>query len=414
MGLTLLFAVTVACSSGNDDPEATPAIAGPTPQQPVSTATGEASTPASTPVPPPSPTPADSPDTVPNPTTKTTSPTAVSRPPLDVDITSLTVPVCRTTDVASNGAGFGTIPHATPTAIPQSGSSGGEVALEAQAFATSLSPLVEAIVATTSAADDAWDLAASDDDLARVILFEGRRLALLCSALSIFPLTTDRVDLVNVAAKALNNRRAVLSDTADLLKDQPGKGRGMDAERQDSSTILTGLEIDLGNFASAADVTSFASAPFTAVNPLLGLSVDAPAGWLAVRNGIDIVILAPSSQQVYSARGLGPDAWKLGTAVRIRRFRNNPPWELADTALTMDALYARLGESSKEQSTSVGDVEGIQRVYRAVERDWSTYVAAIVLDSTTYLFEYGCPDRTESTCVAQMSRLTNSVEFSDE
>jgi hypothetical protein len=365
-------------------------------------------------VPTSSSTPTDSPDIVPIPTTATNSPTAVSKRPLEVDIASLTVPVCRTTDVSSNGAGFGTIPHATPTAIPQSGSSGGEVALEAQAFATSLSPLVEAVVATTNAADDAWDLAASDDDLARVILFEGRRLALLCSALSIFPLTTDGLGLVNFAAKALNDRRAVLLETADLLKGQPGNRRGMDAERRDSSAILTGLETDLNNFASAAGVTSFASAPFTAVNPLLGLIFDAPAGWLAVRNGIDIVILAPPSQQVYSARGLGPDAWKLGKAVRIRRFRNNPPWELADAAITMDALYARLGESTEEQSTSVGGVEGLLRVYRAVDRDWSTYVAATVLDSTTYLFEYGCPDQSGSTCVAQLNRLTNSVVFSDE
>jgi hypothetical protein len=412
MALTLMFAVMVACSSGNDDPKATPAIAGPTPQQSVSTATSEPLSPTT--VPTSYPTPTDSSDIPRTPTTTYISPTAVTKPPLEVDIATLTVPVCRTTDVASNGVGFGTIPHATPTAIPQSGSSSGGVALEAQAFATSLSPMVEAIVATTRAADDAWDLAASDDDLARVILFEGRRLAQLCSALSIFPLTADGLDIVNIAAKALNDRRAILLETADLLKDQPGNGRGMDTKRQDSSTILIGLETDLDSFASAADVISFASAPFTVVNPLLDLSFDAAAGWLPVRNGIDIVILAPSRQQVYSARGLGPDAWKLGTAVRIRRFRNNLPWELADTAMTMDALYARLGESTDEQSTSVGGVKGILRVYRTVNRDWSTYVATTVLDSTTYLFEYGCQDQSELTCVAQLDRLTNSVVFSNE
>jgi len=326
---------------------------------------------------------------------------------------SLTVPVCRTTDIASNGAGFGTIPHATPTAIPESGSSGGKDATDAQAFATSFSPLVDAIVATTGAANGAWDIAVSDDDLARVIMFEGRRLTHLCSALSILPLTTESLGLVNIAANALNGRRAILSETADLLKNQPGMGRSMDAERQDSSAVLTGLESDLDNFANAAGVTSFASAPFTAVNPLLGVRFDAPAGWIAVRNGIDIVILAPSSQQVYSVRGLGPDAWKLGTAVRIRRFRNNPPWELADAAITVDALYARLGERVDDRSTSVGGVDGLLRIYEAVDRDWSTYVAATVLDSVTYLFEYGCPDLSESTCVAELSRLTESVVFSD-
>jgi len=246
-----------------------------------------------------------------------------------------------------------------------------------------------------------------------VILFEGRRLTQLCSALSILPLTTEGLDLVNIAAKALNDRRAILSETADLVKNQPGNGRNMDEERQVSSSVLTGLETVLDNFANAAGVTSFASAPFTSVNPLLGVRFDVPAGWLAIRNGIDILILAPSSQQVYSARGLGPDAWKVGTAMRIRRFRNSPPWELADAAITVDALYARLGERVDDRSGSVGGVNGLLRVYEAVDRDWSTYVAVAVLDSVTYLFEYGCPDQSESTCVAELSRLTESVTFSD-
>ena len=332
---------------------------------------------------------------------------------MDIDIASLTVPVCRTSNGTSNGAGFGTIPHATPTAMPEAGSSSGTGSSAAQSFVIALNPLVAAIVASTSAADDAWRLAESDEDLARIVVFEGRRLSQLCSALSIVPLTTDGMELTKITTDALHDRRALLAESAELLMAQTGEGRAMDAVRQDSSAILIGLKANLDAFASGARVTSVELAPFTVVNPLLDLRFDAPGGWLAVRNGIDIVIMGPIDQQVYTAMGLGPDAWKLGTAMRIRRFRNNSSSELSDTAATLDSLYARFGDRTHEQSVEVGGVAGILRVYSFVDRHWDTFVATTIVDDQTYLFEHGCPTTLNAQCVLQLDGFIQSVVFAD-
>ena len=417
----VLLAAAISCSSdGGDEPEMTPEVGNPTIQTIQPTATPElestATSSGTTPEPTSSPRPSIAPEASPAPTAATPDsdePTPAPLPPVDIDIASLTVPVCRTSNGTSNGAGFGTIPHATPTAMPEAGSSGGTGSSAAQSFVIALNPLVAAIVASTRAADDAWRLAESDEDLARIVVFEGRRLSQLCSALSIVPLTTDGMELTKITADALHDRRALLAESAELLMAQTGEGRAMDAVRQDSSAILIGLKANLDAFASGARVTSVELAPFTVVNPLLDLRFDAPGGWLAVRNGIDIVIMGPIDQQVYTAMGLGPDAWKLGTAMRIRRFRNNSSSELSDAAATLDSLYARFGDRTHEQSVEVGGVAGILRVYSFVDRHWDTFVATTIVDDQTYLFEHGCPTTLNAQCVLQLDGFIQSVVFAD-
>ena len=423
-GLVLIMAAALGCSSdGGNGFEATTDITTPMAQtvQPVGspapgpTATATVSAGDPTPLPRPTASPGVDPTSTAA-TVELLTPVPISLPPVDIDLASLTVPVCRTTYVNSNGAGFGTIPHATPTAIPVPGSSDGPGGVDltyAQAFVTALSPLVDTTLGTTSAADNAWREATTDDELARIITFEGRRLTQLCSALSIVPLTTDGIGITRVVADALNGRRALLLDTVELLRDQPSKGREMDSSRLDSTATLLGLEASLDMFAAEAGVTSLDPAPFTLVNPLLGASFDAPGGWLVVRNGIDIVIMAPPDQQVYSVRGLGPDAWKLGTALRVRRFRNNPPWQLSDTAAALDSLYARFGDRVDDKSIEIGGIDGILRIYRTSDGHWDTFVGATVLDNSTYLFEYGCPDTFVSECAGRMETFLNSVELSD-
>ncbi len=417
----VLLAAAISCSSdGGDEPEMTPEVGNPTIQTIQPTATPELESTAissgTTPEPTSSPRPSIAPEASPAPTAATPDsdePTPAPLPPVDIDIASLTVPVCRTSNGTSNGAGFGTIPHATPTAMPEAGSSSGTGSSAAQSFVIALNPLVAAIVASTRAADDAWRLAESDEDLARIVVFEGRRLSQLCSALSIVPLTTDGMELTKITADALHDRRALLAESAELLMAQTGEGRAMDAVRQDSSAILIGLKANLDAFASGARVTSVELAPFTVVNPLLDLRFDAPGGWLAVRNGIDIVIMGPIDQQVYTAMGLGPDAWKLGTAMRIRRFRNNSSSELSDAAATLDSLYARFGDRTHEQSVEVGGVAGILRVYSFVDRHWDTFVATTIVDDQTYLFEHGCPTTLNAQCVLQLDGFIQSVVFAD-
>ena len=177
--------------------------------------------------------------------------------------------------------------------------------------------------------------------------------------------------------------------------------------------MISAIEKGLTQFAEEAGITTDQSAPFTLANPLLNVMIDAPAGWVAVRNRIDVVLLAPVDQQIYSARGTGPDAWKLATALRVRRFRNTPPWELSDTIGTLDSLYVLFGERVDERPVSVADLDAVMRIYNRTGTGWNTYVVAAVVDDLTYLFEYGCPTEFTSACEIQLDRIINSVRFPD-
>ena len=274
-----------------------------------------------------------------------------------------------------------------------------------------MKPLIDAVVAVTEAADRSWGIAEGSEDLGRVILFEGRRLSQLCSALSVVPLTTDGKPFVDTMADNLKARRDLLYSTAELGRDDSADLRTLDADRTDSSLTLKGLEVNLDEFSTLAGVTSVASVPFTIVNPLLAVTFDAPAGWLMVRNGIDIVLLAPEEQQVYSARGLGPDSWNLGSALRVRRFRNPESADLSGLSLTLDALYAQFGGRVAVETSRFGSIDGVLGIYRDMERGWDTLVAATVIDDSTYLFELGCPDEINSVCMSTINQFVASVEF---
>jgi hypothetical protein len=405
LGMAISLGLAIGCSSrGDDDIEATTVVAGSTVEP---TQVAPLSSPVRTARPTSSATPITSPASPPSGTS--TPFTVPAEPPIDVSL--VTVPVCRTTDRNSNGVGFGTIPHATPTAIPGQGSSITQSTQKATEFAIALKPLIDAVVAVTEAADRSWGIAEGSEDLGRVILFEGRRLSQLCSALSVVPLTTNGKPFVDTMADNLKARRDLLYSTAELGRDDSANLRALDADRTDSSLTLKGLEVNLDEFSTLAGVTSVASVPFTIVNPLLAVTFGAPAGWLMVRNGIDIVLLAPAEQQVYSARGLGPDAWKLGSALRVRRFRNAESADLSGLSLTLDALYAQFGGRVAVETSRFGSIDGVLGIYRDVERGWDTLVSATVIDDSTYLFELGCPDEINSVCISTINQFVASVEF---
>ena len=399
--IIVLAIVTVACTSGGGGQSAFPAIDDtPTPQT-HPTSQDLRATPS--PEPESTSTPVDAPET---------RPPAIEIPPVSVDTSTLTVPVCRTTTSVIAGSGFGTVPHATPTPIPAPGSSMALPGAEAEAFVVGLKPLVNAIVSLTTAADQSWLEASGRDDLARAILYEGRRLSQLCAALAILPLTTESQSFVAMTADALNGRRSVLANSGEFIRDEIADPLAKSEAREMSSIGLTRLGQQLDEYAESVNVTLVEASSFTTINPLLGVAFDASAGWLAARNGIDIVLIAPIEQQIYSVRGLGPDAWRLGTAFRVRRFRNATTWTLSDTAASLDPLYVRYGERVSDRSISIGGNIGIVRNYKNPDRGWNTLVATTVVGNSTYLFEFGCPDELDDGCSEILDGFLRSVVFS--
>jgi hypothetical protein len=401
--MVLIMLLAVACSSSEDLGSGPPATGVP---------------PTSVVVPLPLPTPVDeapigTPIQTPLPTSEPVIVEVSPIPTIPVDISAITVPVCRTTSDAPDGLGIGTVPHATPTPIPGPGASGAEPQIETQNFVTALAPFIDAVESLAEASEDARGLVESSEDLVRVVTFEGRRISYLCTALGLVPRTTDGEGLIKRISDALTERQLSLSATAERLRDGATLSDVVDAGGDQTSDALLGLPVEVDNFARSAGVGSTEAAAFTLFNPLLGVQFDSPVGWLALRNGIDIVLGAPSDQQVYSARGLGPAAWKLGTALRVRRFRNNPGWGLADAVATLDSLYVKFGERVSHNSSRIDEVDAVVRAYEDQAGNWLTLVAVAVVGDVTYLFELGCPDESGSGCTDSLETFTGSVQFID-
>jgi hypothetical protein len=389
----LLVLLVGACSSGDALHTPSPSIEfNPTP-------TPDSSTPVQ---------PIDrSPTPVVEPTTQLTSP--IVAPIVPIDISTLAVPVCRTSVGNALKPGFGTIPHATPTAIPSSDSTGSSAGAAELAMVSALKPLVEATSSLATSADRSHKGASDREDVARAVFFEGRRLSVLCGSLELIPLTLEAEGFVNGIADALIDRRSVLVETAELVRDESADVFALHDQLETSAARLVSLVDDLNVFAESNSVLSVDAAPFTVVNPLIGVTFDVPAGWLAARNGVDIVLIAPADRQDYSVRGVGPSSWKLGTALRVRRFRNATPVEISEAAATLDALYVLFGSRADDQAVSIGAVPGVLRVYADNTRAWSTFVGATVSNDSTYLFEFGCPDEFAVECEVVLKTILESV-----
>ena len=396
---------TISCSSDAATPTA--------PVASVIPAT--AITPSAATVQPPAPTATPSPaGSTPAPRvgqTATQEPVPTPAEPI-VNLATLTVPVCRTTSFSPNGAGFGTVPHATPTPVPDSGSSGQPSSDGSTAFVAGMRPLYDTLGSAISAGDGSWSEAVSAQSRAGSIAFEGRRLSHICSALSIIPRTTASDPLFSQLASSLEARRDALFAAAELLRISGADFSDHEAERQRTTSDILSFGSVLNVFAETSGVPDTAGfRGYTIVNPLLELQVDVAPGWVTVRNGIDVFINAPPGMQRYSVSGLGPDAWKLGTALRIRRFRNESGRTLKQAVAVMDSLLVRFGSRTAEFETEIGGERGVRLTYSYNDGYWQTIVGATVVADATYLFELGCPVEFLDECESALDAILESVKF---
>ena len=348
--------------------------------------------------------------------TPAVTPTGVVQPPPGpiIDLATLTVPVCRTTPSSSSGSGFGTVPHATPTPVPASGGTGQSSSVEATAFVAGMKPLYGALRSAIVAGDEARARAGSAQELAAPIMFEGRRLSHICSALSIVPGTSASGPLFSQIARSLKAHRDSLFEQAELLRES---GVGLsnherESERTDSDILALGSVLD--TFAEEAGVEESAgSEGYTIVNPLLELSLDVAPGWVTARNGVDVFVIAPPGVQRYSVSGLGPDAWRLGTALRVRRFRNETDRTLEEATATVESLMVRFGNRVDEVQSAVGGQLGVRLTYADDAGRWRTLVGTTVVADATYLFEIGCPLEFLAECEVALDALLTGVSFDE-
>jgi len=332
-------------------------------------------------------------------------------PAADLDLASLVIPVCRTDPFAGDLSGFGTIPRA-----PENGttSSRGSLGPDAEII-VAVAPIIYWMDNLTAKADAAWELADSDHDFAAVLIEESRRLWLSCNAIALVEPAIETTHPLLISFKSLlAERQEWLTDRLEILRTTPDSIRDDDLNRTLTSEAIIELTGSLDVLASEAGIENGAeTTAFTVPNPLLEVSLDVPAGWMLIRNRIDIVLTAPVGDQAEGVQGLGVPGWNFGTALRVRRLRHEVPWSLADTTNLMDSVLARFGERSSEDRRQVDGFETVVRVYASPADRWVTFGAALVRDQHTYLYELGCPSDDLASCETLLDELLGGVHFDD-
>ena len=325
------------------------------------------------------------------------------------DLASLIIPVCRTDQFAGDLSGFGTIPRA-----PENGTTSSTGSLDSDAeILVAVAPIIHWMDHFTPKADAAWDRADSDQDFAAVLTEESRRLWLSCNAVALVAPAIETTNPFLISFKSLlAARQAWLTTRLEVLRTTPDSIRDDDASRALTSGAIMELTESLDVLAREAGVDNrVAPTAFTVPNPLLEVSLDVSAGWMLIRNRIDIVLAAPLELHADGVAGLGVPGWNFGTALQVKRLRHEAPWSLDDTENLMDSLLGRFGERTTDERRRIEELETVTRVYESRDGDWITIGAATVRDLHTYLFQLGCPAESRSWCEGLLQELLDDVRF---
>ena len=328
---------------------------------------------------------------------------------LVVDLATLVIPVCRTDSFTGDPLGFGTIPR-----VLQSSTSFQSDLLDPESeIIVALAPVIRWLGHFIPMADIAWEQARSEKDFAAAISDESRRLWLSCSAVANATHSLEAENQFSVSVSALlEKRRQWLTERLEVLRTNPVEIRDDDENRLTTSVALKNLSVTLDEFAAEHRIEDrVASVSFSVPNPLLGLSIEVPGGWVPIRNRIDIVLVAPSEVQMAGLTGLGVPGWNFGTALHVRRLGHESPWTLSDSAELLDSLMTKFGDRSTDERRQIGGIDAVIRVYESPEDEWVTIVAATVRDLHTYLFEFGCPLGELEFCRDTFAKYLTGVQF---
>ena len=323
---------------------------------------------------------------------------------------ALLVPICRNDPFAGSAVGFGTVPRA-PETVETLRSDSGDVLPET---ILALAPVIRWVNHYTVIADRGWGNAKSEEDFAAIIFDESRRVWLACNAISLAVPIIEPSDpgLFANAKGLLSDRQVWLADRLEVLRTDPASIRNDDRNRGEISVGLRRLIFDLDKLMGEVGIEeSMTRLPFTVPNPLLGISLDMPGGWMPMRNRIDIVLTAAPELQLDGSRGMGVPGWNFGTALQVRRLRHEEPWTLVDTVNLMDSLLVKFGQRVDEGHVDIASLGAEKRVYESSENGWVTIAAATVHDFYTYLFVLGCPEEDQTSCDVLFHDLLDGVHF---
>ena len=363
----------------------------------------------------PSPSPTVPSPTVPSPTVP--SPTTV-KPPVatvasspDFNISAADVRI-RSCSVATGGSGgSGTAPAPTPTPAPIESRAEASVQEDGELFLGLLSPLVRTLHLLDDEFTSSWSEASTESSQTALIFSFGTRLSYLCIALGQVSVPPEFTGSAALLGEAIRVRHAW---ALKALEELQCCGDARVAELNSGNVLTSGVIEDAQAAildAAAQFEIEYPNTVTTRVSSqLLGIEFDLVPEQILVRNSIDLVVSVVPTRPVLHPKLLGPEAWRFGTAMRIRRIRNRDQLTPREAIEWHESALVGLGSIGPLSDRTFRGVDAV--TFEIVEGDigWTTSVTAFVRDGFTYFFEIGCGTDDAESC-AGISVLASGIHF---
>jgi hypothetical protein len=402
-------ALAIACGGGRDEADPTP-VPAPTPALAQVAGT----------LPPPSVTPSISvaqPTVAIPPTPAVADVVAVTR--TEFDLVELSVPICNTSLRDGVLPGFGTVPVPTPTSTPTpvappTPRSVDAAQAEIEQYLATATNLLRTSLRYADVTNDVWQASRGLEDRAALIFVEGRRLAALCNSIALTEIPPEVTFANGAISEFLRERVAWSAASASSIRDL-GISSTDSLEAQRDRTVALGDDAtdSVAVLADAFNIELPLNPRIAAVESARArIAIVRPGDWYLVRLDSQIVFTGPIELQEDGLVGLGTGREGYGTAIRARRVRNAPDWDLEKMDAQIRPLFDHFGllmDSSTE--TVDGHMASRHRILDE-EREWRTDFVITVAGEYSFIFELGCPLKFIEDCSSSMDLVLAGATLS--
>jgi hypothetical protein len=411
--LSLLLALQFACFGGDDngDSNSTPTVVNTVESTSIPSATSGVEFSTIVPVPTPTQLVVDPIPTVTATPIATIAPTIEPTATAVFDIQASKVRL-RTCSVVTSGSGSnGTAPAPTPTPAASNNRALVTIGYEGGIYLSQINPITTALQALDVEFNSSWKSANASSSQTAFVYSFGTRLSHLCSALNLIDVPEEFIGSASLLAEALRVRHAWTAVALDSLQ-CCDDAKTFENERGNILTSEVIYEVERSILDTAQKYEIDRAELFTNVvtSDLLGIEIDVPGEFVISRNSIDMVIQPAVLDVSLEPDLLGPNAWQLGIALRVRRFRNRESFAPIEAVEWHESTFTSLGTLGPFSEHTLQGTDAV--TFNVVNADisWNISVTSWVRDGFTYFVEVGCDDVSGAACtsisdVAQGLRL---------